>query len=504
MKIRVGVILAGTIVGTMAMTLVACTETANEEQTVQEQTLVLGEGVSDVGLVSESSADQYPNVVFILLDDMGFGDVGYNGSEIATPVLDQMAADGVRLDRNYVYPICSPTRAALLTGQNPLYHGVDAPMAVDKSLPLGLKLMPEYFKELGYQTFIAGKWHLGMANTDFWPISRGFDSHYGFLGGWTDFYTHVGAGGLDWQRQGKSLREEGHTTDLLTAEALRVIESRQEDKPFFLYMAYNAPHTPLQTVPTISGLNEAAEAGDRYAYAEMVTHADAGIGAIIEALEAEGILEETIIVFSSDNGGSLVHGASNGSLNGGKGNTYEGGIRVPGIVWWPGHVEGGRVMEQSIIVYDWLPSLLDAVGGDASVVDDAHGQSMWAAITGNEPSESQVMVFGARDHRAVIDWPWKLVRLENGGVREEAQLFNIVDDPNEQNDLATENLEKMSELLAVLTAMQDVESRRAAPTNRPGNFYVEGEGRDFEARLEESREPWAEAAIRGSQSDVSD
>ena len=489
MKLRPGALLAAA----MAMTIVACTEPANEGPTVQEQALVLDEGA-----VSQPSAEQRPNVVFILVDDMGFGDVGYNGSDIATPVLDQMAADGVRLDRNYVYPICSPTRAALLTGHNPLIHGVDAPLSTAEALPVDVQIMPEYFKELGYQTFMLGKWHLGLGNTDYWPTSRGFDSHYGFLGGWIDFYTHVHAGGLDWQREGETVREEGHATDLLTAEALRVIESRNQDQPFFLYMAYNAPHSPLQTTPVSSGLNNDVEAGDRYTYAEMVTQADAGIGQIFDTLKAEGILEETLIVFSSDNGGSLPWGASNGSLSGGKGRTMEGGIRVPGLVWWPGHVEGGRVLEQPLIVYDWLPTLLDAVGGDASAVDNAYGQSMWTAITDGTQIEPDVMVFGGRDHRAVIDWPWKLVRLDNGGAPEDPRLFNIVDDPNEQNDLAAQYPEKISELLAAIEAIPLLPSKRALDGNSATQFYTSGDNKDYEARLEETLPPWAEAAVRGN------
>ena len=482
MKLRPGALLAA------AMTIVACTDLANEEPAVQEQT----------SAVSEPSAEQHPNIVFILVDDMGFGDVGYNGSEIATPVLDQMAADGVRLDRNYVYPICSPTRAALLTGHNPLIHGVDAPLDTAEALPVNVQIMPEYFKDLGYQTFMMGKWHLGLGNTDYWPTSRGFDSHYGFLGGWIDFYTHVHAGGLDWQREGETVREEGHATDLLTAEALRVIESRNQDQPFFLYMAYNAPHSPLQTTPVNSGLNNDVEAGDRYVYAEMVTQADAGIGQIFDTLKSEGILEETLIVFSSDNGGSLGWGASNQPLSGGKGRTMEGGIRVPGLVWWPGHVEGGRVLEQPLIVYDWLPTLLDAVGGDASAVDNAYGQSMWAAITDGAQIEPGVMVFGGRDHRAVIDWPWKLVRLDNGGAPEDPQLFNIVDDPNEQNDLAAQYPEKINELLAAIDAVPVAASKRAQNGNSANTFFANGENKDYQARLEETLPPWAEAAVRGS------
>ncbi|MDG2087617.1 MAG: arylsulfatase [Arenicellaceae bacterium] len=475
--------------------LSACSKTAEQPQ--------VGENTDSAPAVPASEVFEHtgpPNIVFILVDDMGYGDVGYNGSEIATPVLDQMASDGMLLDRNYVYPICSPTRAALLTGRNPLHLGVDAPISLKEALPMDVKIMPEYFKDLGYQTFMVGKWHLGVGNTDYWPTSRGFDSHYGFVGGWVDFYTHVSAGGLDWQRDGQSLREEGHTTDLLTAEALRVIESRDQDTPFFLYLAYNAPHSPLQTTPINSGLNDDVEAGDRKVYAEMVTQMDAGVGQVFAKLEAEGVLEDTLIVFSSDNGGSLPWGASNGPLSGGKGETLEGGMRVPGLVLWPGYIEGGRVLEQPIVTHDWLPTLLDAIGGDASVVDNAYGRSMWGAIANGAKVDSNVVVMGGRENKAVFDWPWKLVHLENlaAGTKEDLQLYNVLDDPNEHNDLAAQNPEKLDELLAVLEAMPVVASKRDPGSNSASLFYATGDSKDYEARLAETLPPWAEAAVRGS------
>lgn len=459
--------------------------------------LVFMAGCSDSQVETKPVLSQ-PNVVFILVDDMGFGDVGYNGSEIATPNLDQMASAGVRLDHNYVYPICSPTRAALLTAQNPLHHGIDGPMSDDTGLPLDLKIMPEYFKDLGYQTHMVGKWHLGIGNTDYWPTSRGFDSHYGFLGGWVDFYTHVYAGGLDWQRDGKSLREQGHSTDLFSAEAARVITERDPTKPFLLYLTYNAPHSPLQNPPMDSGLNDQIEPGHRSVYAEMVTHADAGIGRVIETLESEGILDNTIVVFSSDNGGSLGLGASNGELRGSKGSTLEGGMRVPGLVWSPGLIDGGRVLQQPIAVHDWLPTLLDAVGGDSAVVKNAYGQSMWSAIAEDTEVERSVITMGVRENRAVMDWPWKLVVLGNADQDEPPapELYNVVTDPYEMNNLASAEPQKLAELQAVLNAMPVVESKQDRLGRGANAFYPDGN--DYDARLQEARDPWAEAATIGN------
>lgn len=452
-----------------------------------------------------------PNVIFILVDDMGFGDVGYNGSEIATPNLDQMADAGMQLDRNYVYPICSPTRAGLLTGHNPLNYGIEGPMALDTGMPLDLKIMPEYFKELGYQTFMVGKWHLGLGNTDYWPLSRGFETHYGFLAGSVDYYTHVYSGGLDWQRDGVSLREEGHATDLFTAEAKRVINGRNPDKPFLLYLSYNAPHAPLQTTPKKSGLNEAVAPGNRYVYAEMVTQVDDGIGQVIKELEDEGILENTIVVFSSDNGGSLSLGSSNGDLRGAKGSVFEGGMRVPGVIMWADHIAAGQVLEQPITVQDWLPTLLDAVGSDASRVETPDGQSMWGAIDSGVKVDREKTVFGSGSGRAVFDWPWKLVREGDDGAH---QLFNVLEDPYEKNNLAKDQPEILAKLGTVLAAMPNVPTKRSVKVpdgngadkakSRKGGAKtknIEGGTRqprganlDYEARAQETRAPWAEAA----------
>ena len=325
--------------------------------------LALLAGCSDLPSVAASKAttqeQTQPNVVFVLVDDLGYADVGFTGGEIATPNLDEIAANGVILDRNYVYSVCSPTRVALLTGQNPLAYGVVGPIQENVGLSLDLKLMPEYFKDMGYQTFMIGKWHLGLVTTDYWPNARGFDYFYGFLGGWIDFYTHVYGGGLDWQRNGESLREEGHATDLMTADALRVVQSRDPNRPFFLYLSYNAPHSPLQYTPSDSGLNDDVEAGDRKVYAEMVTQMDQGVGELIGVLRAQGILENTIVVFSSDNGGAIRLGANNGKLRGEKGGSFEGGIRVPGFLYWEGGIERGSRLDQPVVVHDWLPTLLE-------------------------------------------------------------------------------------------------------------------------------------------------
>lgn len=467
--------------------LVACTEDAAQPAEVAAPQ------------AAEPAAPAHPNVVFILVDDMGFGDVGYNGSEIATPNLDQMAQDGMKLDRNYVYPVCSPTRAALLTGQNPLHMGIEGPIDDYSSLPEGIKTTPEYFKDLGYQTHMVGKWHLGLSELDAWPTAKGFDTFYGMLGGWIDFYTHVFARRLDWQRDGVSLDEEGHSTDLMTDEAIRIIESSGSGTPFFLYLAYNAPHSPLQHPPVYSGLNDYPETSDRSVYAEMMTHMDTAIGRVLNSLDAKGISENTIVIFSGDNGGAIPLGASNGELRAGKRSAFEGGVRVPGLISWPGRIESGAVMEQPIAVHDWLPTLLSAVGGDPQVVEDAYGQNMWSALSQGAELDRNIFIIGATDNLAVFDWPYKLAYVKADGAEEFVPaLFNVVDDPNEQNDLSAEMPEMAIRLLAQIEAMPEPEFSRLEPAfNNSPRYYPQGEP-TWDLRHEADLEAWAEAVTNGT------
>lgn len=466
--------------------LVACTEDSEQATEVIEAQAV------------ESAAPAQPNVVFILVDDMGFGDVGYNGSEIATPNLDQMALDGMKLDRNYVYPVCSPTRAALLSGQNPLHMGITGPIDDYASLPEDLKIMPEYFKDLGYRTHMVGKWHLGLSEVDSWPQSKGFDSFYGMLGGWIDFYTHVFARRHDWQRDGVSVYEEGHATDLMTDEAIRIIEDGGPE-PFLLYLAYNAPHSPLQHPPEYSDLNDYPEISDRSVYAEMMTQMDAGIGRVLSALEEQGIDENTLVIFSGDNGGALNLGASNGELRAGKRSAFEGGVRVPGLVSWPGQIASGSVFEQPIAVHDWLPTLLDAVGGDAEVVEDAYGQNMWSAMSQGVQLDRNIFIVGATNNLAVFNWPYKLAYVKGDDAEEFVPaLFHIVDDPYEQNDLSAEMPDMASRLLAQIEAMPEPEISRLEPAFNNSPRYYPPNVPTWDLRHEADLEPWAEAVTNGT------
>jgi len=441
-----------------------------------------------------------PNILFILVDDLGWRDVGFQGSEIQTPNLDVFARQGAILTRAYAFPICSPTRAALLTGRNPLLFGVDGPMENDAMLPRELALLPEYFRNAGYRTWMVGKWHLGMHEVAAMPHSRGFDWFYGHLGGFIDYYTHVYFGGLDWQRNGVSVREDGHATELLTREAISLIERYNGKNPFFMYLSYNAPHTPLQYTPSAAAklYNEISNA-DRRVFAEMTTHLDMGIGEVLNTLNKKGLRENTLVVFMSDNGGNLEAGADNGKLQGGKGHVFEGGVRVPAILSWPAAIESGKYFERPIFAQDWAPTLLAAAGIDYA--DDAFdGTNVWPEIVNStDIRHGEPVVLGANGSFAVYKWPYKLIRNKiRGGETESDQLFNVVSDPFEQTDIAKRNPELLAELGAILDALPKKESK-GAKGPPPEFFFRDANGKfDYKIRMPETREPWAEAATRAA------
>ena len=191
-----------------------------------------------------------PNVIIILTDDLGWGDVSYHGGYIPTPNIDQLAEDGMEMNRFYSNPVCSPTRASMLTGLHIFNHGVVRPFmnpaAEQTGMPPELKIMPQYFKEAGYQTALSGKWHLGMAKEEFWPTNRGFETSYGHMTGGIGYFDHTAAGRLDWHRNGKPLEEEGYSTELIANEAINIIQNKDKNRPLFLYVAFNAPHTPIE------------------------------------------------------------------------------------------------------------------------------------------------------------------------------------------------------------------------------------------------------------------
>jgi arylsulfatase B len=398
-----------------------------------------------------------PNILLILADDLGWGDVGYQGSEIKTPNIDRLASESVQFTQCHVYPLCSPTWSGLMTGRSPMRFGlmytVVRPWA-NHGIPLDEHLMPQSFKAAGYQTAACGKWHLGHGNRKLMPNARGFDHFYGHLNGALDYFSHERDGGIDWQRNGVSLREEGYSTDLLTAETIRWIKARDRDRPFFFYLPFNAPHGPLQAPK--DAIEKYAHIPDvkRRTYAAMVDRLDAGIGRILAALDSEGLRDDTLVVFLSDNGGALGSGANNGTLRAGKATVYQGGLRVPALMRWPGHLQAGSKSEQVMMNLDFFPTLAAAAGIEPAGKHPLDGKNLWPLITSGKTEVREDLFFATEEadrQWAVRRGKWKLVRrsqLTTFAVTTE--LFDLDADPSERNNVAAKQPDLVLNLNAEL------------------------------------------------------
>lgn len=407
------------------------------------------------------AADRPPNIVYIVADDLGWKDVGYHGSDIKTPAIDKLAATGARLEQFYAQPMCTPTRAALMTGRYPFRYGLQTlviPSGHTYGLPLDERLLPQALKDAGYDTAIIGKWHLGHADPKFWPRQRGFDYQYGPLIGEIDYFTHEQHHVLDWYRNNKAVREAGYSTTLLGDDAVKYIDARDPGKPFFLYLTFNAPHTPYQAPQKY--LDRYAHIADpsRRAYAGSITAMDDEIGRVISALDRKNLLANTLVVFQSDNGGTrnamfagegdmskIVIPCDNGPYRDGKGSLYEGGTRVPAIVAWPGHVKAGSTVEGMIHVVDMFPTLLAVAGGTQDPGKPLDGLNVWPTISEARPSPRTEVVYNIEVFRAGIrQGDWKLVW--RAPLPSVVELYNVAQDPSEKQNLAAERPETVSAL----------------------------------------------------------
>ena len=439
-----------------------------------------------------------PNVVILLADDLGWNDVGYHDSSIHTPNIDNIAKEGVELNRFYVDPTCSPSRASLMTGLFATTHGVNVPIQghTENGLPLEYKILPQYLKEAGYTTHLVGKWHLGHHTQAYLPNQRGFDSFYGFLGGAIGYYDHLYAGGIDWQRDGVTVEEEGYSTELLAREAERVIEQNSSQQPYFLLVSFNAPHTPIEGPG-----GKKLEHEGRKTYLEMVDSLDRAIGQVIDALAKQGDLSNTLVLFSSDNGGQepvpfwkewlippTADGfANNGLLRGDKGTVHEGGVRVPAAIWWPNRLESEKDLDQPLHIADLLPTLGQVIGFTLPQLD---GESQWEALTSLKKKPRQPFIVANIGSEAMIDWPWKLARkvslpfVPKVLATDKYYLYNLAHDPGETNDLAATH-PKVFERMT--TNLQRRPRRSVIKLN-----FSQG-GRIFGGEL--TREPWAESVL---------
>ena len=431
-----------------------------------------------------------PNVLIILSDDLGWNDVGYHGSEIRTPHIDALAESGVRMERFYVTPICSPTRAGLLTGRYPDRFGLRREVVKPwggYGLDLNEVTIADVLSYAGYaHRGIVGKWHLGHSQVQWHPMSRGFTSFYGMYTGAIDYFRHLSVGERDWHRNFMPLREEGYATDLLGREAVAFIEARDADPaPWFLYLAFNAPHSPLQATEAdlnAYGFDAAAEVIDDYShvytnpcceqgrgnsrrqtYAAMVAALDREIGRVLYALDELEQTDSTLVIFLSDNGGHENWGASNDPLRGGKHDVWEGGVRVPAIMRWPEAGLDGGVYNGVAGYVDVLPTVAAAAGLDMEMPATLDGIDLLPGLSSpDESAADRVLYLGARDDHAgylvggfaAVTQRWKIVGDE---------LFDLSVDTAEENDVASRYPDVAAGLQDTVEAFRRIASTRKAP-----------------------------------------
>jgi len=440
-----------------------------------------------------------PHIVVFLADDLGWGDVGFHGSEIRTPTLDALAEGGVRLESFYVWPVCSPTRAAFLTGRYPIRYGLQGGVVVphaDYGLPPEERTLADALGEAGYRTAIVGKWHLGHARPEYLPTRRGFDHQYGLYNGQVDYYTHERDGGLDWHRDDRALREEGHATHLIAAEAVRLVEEHDPATPLFLYVPFLAPHTPLQPPPGFEPPEDRPARG-RAIFGAMVETLDAAVGRVLAALERRGMRERTLVLFFSDNGANERFGGRNAPLRGGKYHPYEGGVRSPAVVSWPGVVPAGQVREGLVHVVDWYPTLLALAGASAQQPLPLDGRDQWPLVArGADSAREELLVISFRRWDALRWGRWKLLVQyhpppRGAGARPVAPrerrvraswLYDLESDPGETTNLGVRQPEVRKRLAERLLeyAYSAVPERRAGPP--PPDFQVPAVWGEFEAQ----------------------
>jgi arylsulfatase A-like enzyme len=442
-------------------------------------------------LLAPAQAVERPNIIFIMADDVGNADLGYRGGEIKTPNIDNLATEGVRMESFYGMPVCTPSRASLMTGRYAMRYGLQTLVIFPShtyGLPTDERTLPQALKDAGYQTYMVGKWHLGHADKKYWPQNRGFDHFYGNVLGEVDYFTKERGGIIDWQRDGVFLKEPGYYTNLIGNEAVRLIEKQDPSKPFFLYFASLAVHAPYQAPEKYKARYPAIQDPNRKTYAAMASALDDEVGRIVAALEKKGIRDNTLILFASDNGGptsgTFATGArnpeerahegvqlggqtpvSNAPFRGGKGSLYEGGVRVPAFANWPGRLKP-CVVNEPVAMVDIMPTLLALTGAKGSPDHPFDGKDIWPTLAKGEPSPHDDILINVEAFRgAVRKGNWKLVKIAL--LPGKTELFDLSKDPGETTNLAGKHpdvvLDLESRLLAYARQQKPSEWIKAQP-----------------------------------------
>lgn len=419
--------------------------------------------------IADGADTRRPNIVFIMADDLGWGDVGFHGGSAPTPNLDRLAAEGLELTRHYVAPVCSPTRSALMTGRSWSRFDVTSPQN-ERALPWATVTLPKALKSAGYQTWITGKWHLG-SKPEWGPRQFGFDRSFGSLAGGVSPYSHKykkGPFAETWHRDDTLIEQSGHVTDLITVEALERLETRDPHRPFFLYMPYTAVHLPVKEPREwVDRVPKTVEGDLQRHYAACVMHLDDAVGKIVSKLEMLGVRNETLIVFTSDNGGSWAENDDrsypdddcpagklpgvNRPWRGQKGQLYEGGIRVPAIVSFPGHIKPGKV-EAPVQIIDWMPTLTSLAGYRPETDLKWDGIDLRKLLTEHvAPSKRAIYsVAPGWRSRSLHFGDSKLIEFMVVGEPARYELYDLAEDPGETRDVASRDSEELNRMKALL------------------------------------------------------
>ncbi len=472
-------------------------------------TALLAAGLTFAGF----AAAPRPNILHIVADDLGWKDVGFNGgTDIKTPNLDRLAAGGAKFSQFYVQNMCTPTRACLMTGRYPYRYGLQTiviPTAAGYGLDPSEYLLPQCLGDAGYKTAIIGKWHLGHADKKYWPRQRGFDYQYGAMIGELDYFTHDEHGVLDWFRNNKPVREKGYTTTLLGDDAVKYINRQEPNRPFYLYLTFNAPHTPYQAPKEYIDKYSSIPEPTRRTYAAMVDCLDENVGKVVAALDKQGLRDNTLIIFHSDNGGTtdkmfagqmadmskVVLPCDNGPYRNGKGSLFEGGSRVCALANWPGRIKA-QTVDGIIHAVDLYPTLAALAGASTAKCKPLDGVNVWDTIADGRASPRTEFFYNIEPFRAGIrQGDWKLIWRTM--LPSSVDLYNLAEDPYEKNNLAAAHPDKVAAMQARLEAASKEAAKPMAlgwivqeamksatpllPTDE--GFYTDGDGGNMTPKI---------------------
>ena len=438
-----------------------------------------------INAIKEKVKNIKPNILILLADDLGFGDVGFNGSDIKTPNIDRIAAEGVRLDQFYSCPMSSPTRAGLMTGRYPIRYGLMRSVIPPHRL-YGLSTEEETLADMlgkaGYKNRgIIGKWHLGHRRQMWLPNNRGFTHFVGCLNGAIDYFSQERDGETDWHLNNQPIKGEGYTTDLIGEAAVQFIKSLTAEEPFFLYVPFTAPHSPYQAKPEDETKYPHRE-GLKKTLAGMVDCLDQNIGKILNSIEERGQLDNTFILFFSDNGG-ILRVSSNGELRGEKLTPYQGGIRVVAAARWPGGgIPAGKVCEEPMGYIDIFPTLMKISGYEGIARNELDGINVLSAFRGDKLENRYWFTYEDQGERkvenmAVNNNEWKLVvkrgAPDTSDIMEIDQLFKISEDPFEKADLSAQNPAQVKKLMMELNRFYNLKSVSQIPRFADKKNYSE-------------------------------